>query len=175
VTFSLGGRDSDEIDAMTTDRYLDALLSAHASGAAGTPVSSAVDPAARAAADRLSRDLPRFHPSFRFEEGLWLRLSDVARGLQFGAAAGSDAKPVAVVRGRGVSMDPDAIALAALVDDPDPEADIPNAVRPLLVGGALTSAALSIAGAAYVAWRLSHPNAAPMARAVRAVTRARLA
>jgi len=44
----------------------------------------------------------------------------------------------------------------------------------LLVGGALTSAALSIAGAAYVAWRLSHPSAAPMARAVRAVTRARL-
>lgn len=175
MTFSLGGRDSDEIEAMTTDRYLDALLAAHASGAVGTPASSAIDPAARAAADRLSRDLPRFHPSFRFEEGLWLRLSDVARGLQLGAAAGSDARPLPVVGGLGGSMDPDAIALTALVDGPAPGVEAPNAVRPLLVGGALTSAALSIAGAAYVAWRLSHPNAAPMARAVRAVTRARLA
>jgi hypothetical protein len=176
VTFPHGGRDSDEIDAMTTDRYLDALLSAHASGAVGTPASSAVDHVARAAADRLSRDLPRFHPSFRFEEGLWLRLSDVARGLQLGAAAGSDGRPVPVPgRGNAASMDLDAVALAALVDGPDPDAAPPNAVRPLLVGGALTSAALSIAGAAYVAWRLSHPGAAPMARAVRAVTRARLA
>ena len=176
MTFSLGGRDSDEIDAMTTDRYLDALLTAHASGAATTPASSAVDPAARAAADRLSRDLPRLHPSFRFEEGLWLRLADVARGLQLGAAAGSDGRPVAVSgRGSAASMGLDTVALAALVDGPDPATDAPSAVRPLLVGGALTSAALSIAGAAYVAWRLSHPNAAPMARAVRAVTRARLA
>ena len=48
-------------------------------------------------------------------------------------------------------------------------------VRPLLVGGALTSAALSIAGAAYVAWRLSRPGTDPMARAVRAVSKTRLA
>ncbi len=38
--------------------------------------------------------------------------------------------------------------------------------RPLLIGGALTSAALSLAGAAYVAWRLNRPPASPMARAV---------
>jgi hypothetical protein len=49
--------------------------------------------------------------------------------------------------------------------------------RPLLIGGALTSAALSIAGAAFVAWRFGRPGRAstPMARAARAVRDARLA
>ena len=42
--------------------------------------------------------------------------------------------------------------------------------RPLLIGGALTSAAISIAGA-WVAWRRGRPPVAPMARAVRAVHR----
>ena len=32
VTLSRSSRDGDEIDAMVTDRYLDALLSAHAAG-----------------------------------------------------------------------------------------------------------------------------------------------
>jgi hypothetical protein len=173
VTFSLGGRDGDEIDAMTTDRYLDALLAAHARGAARTPASSALDPAVRAAADRLSRELPRLHPSFRFEEALWLRLADITRGMRLGAAAGSDGQPIAViVPGRGRPYLDD---LAALIEGPDPEHDPTIQVRPLLVGGALTSAALSLAGAAYVAWRLSRPGTAPMARAVRAVGRTRLA
>jgi hypothetical protein len=47
--------------------------------------------------------------------------------------------------------------------------------RPLLIGGALTSAALSIAGAAYIAWRIRRPLRSPMSRAVRAVARTRLA
>jgi hypothetical protein len=47
--------------------------------------------------------------------------------------------------------------------------------RPLLIGGAITSAAISLAGAAYVAWRIRHPQASPMARAARAVARTRLA
>ena len=46
--------------------------------------------------------------------------------------------------------------------------------RPLIIGGALTSAALSLAGAAYVAWRLNRPAGSPMARAARAVARTRL-
>jgi hypothetical protein len=37
----------------------------------------------------------------------------------------------------------------------------------------LTSAALSLAGAAYVAWRRGRPPANAMTRAVRAVARAR--
>lgn len=173
MTFTLGGRDGDQVDAMTTDRYLDALLSAHAVGAERTPSSADVDPAARHAADRLSRELPRLHPSFRFEEGLWLRLADVARGMRLGAAARADGAPIpGIGPGRHGSALGD---LAALIDGPDPEPSVTIPVRPLLVGGALTSAALSLAGAAYVAWRLSRPGAAPMARAVRAVSRARSA
>jgi hypothetical protein len=45
--------------------------------------------------------------------------------------------------------------------------------RPLLIGGALTSAAISIAGAAYVAWRRNRPPTSAMVRAARAVARAR--
>jgi hypothetical protein len=48
-----------------------------------------------------------------------------------------------------------------------------RAVRPVVLGGVLTSAALSLAGAAYVAWRRGRPPASPMTRAVRAVARAR--
>jgi hypothetical protein len=173
---AFAGRDGDQVDAMTTDRYLDALLSAHAIGAERIPASSRLDPAARRAADRLARELPRLHPSFRFEDGLWLRLAEVARGMRLGVTAGPDGLPIRVigpVHGRSEMVDLQ--ALAALVDGPDPAHDLPVAVRPLLVGGALTSAALSLAGAAYVAWRLSRPGAAPMARAIRAVNRTRLA
>ena len=48
---------------------------------------------------------------------------------------------------------------------------------PLLIGGALTSAALSLAGAAYVAWRRTRSSRAgsPMVRAARAVREARVA
>jgi hypothetical protein len=172
VTLTRGGRDGDEIDAMMTDRYLDALLSAHALGAERTPASAALDPAIRRAADRLASELPRLHPSFRFEDALWLRLADVARGLRLGAAVGSDGVPIPIV-----ATDADhatLIELAALIDG-DRTSDGSLASRPWLVGGALTSAAISIAGAAYVAWRLSRPTAAPMARAVRAVSRTRLA
>ena len=96
----------------------------------------------------------------------------MARGLRLGAAVGSDGVPIPIV-----ATGPNEAALielAALIDaDPTSDGTLPS--RPWLVGGALTSAALSIAGAAYVAWRLSRPSAAPMARAVRAVSRTRLA
>lgn len=173
MTLARGDRDGGYIDAMVTDRYLDALLSAHAVGSERAPASTELDPDVRRAADRLASELPRLHPSFRFEDGLWLRLAEVARGLRLGAVAGSDGAPIplaAAIPGG----DPALAELAALVDaaEADPEG-IP--VRPLLVGGALTSAALSLAGAAYVAWRLSRPAADPMARAVRAVSKTRLA
>ena len=122
-----GWRDHEAVDAMTTDRYLDALLSAHASGAERAPSSSGLDAAVRAAAERLSRDLPRLHPSFRFEEALWLRLSDVARGIRLGAVAGGDAAAIPMI-----PADPD---LAALVGGPDRTGDPAIAVHPLLVGG----------------------------------------
>jgi len=43
-----------------------------------------------------------------------------------------------------------------------------------VIGGVLTSAAISIAGAAFVAWRRSRPIGDPMSRAVRSVARTRL-
>jgi hypothetical protein len=50
----------------------------------------------------------------------------------------------------------------------------PQDHRPLLVGGAVTSAALSLAGAAFVAWRLTRGAPTdPMARAVRLARAAR--
>jgi hypothetical protein len=57
---------------------------------------------------------------------------------------------------------------------PDASSVIAGLPRPLVIGGALTSAAISIAGA-YVAWR-AWPGlrpASPMARAVRAARQAR--
>jgi hypothetical protein len=51
----------------------------------------------------------------------------------------------------------------------------PIAIRPAVIGGVLTSAAISLAGAAYVAWRRSRPPADPMARAIRAAARRRTA
>ncbi len=53
------------------------------------------------------------------------------------------------------------------------ESGVTHPSRPLLIGGALTSAALSIAGAAYVAWRRSRPTSSAMERAVRLAHRQR--
>ena len=65
----------------------------------------------------------------------------------------------------------------------DPPMDLPDAESedartgygrwPLIIGGALTSAALSLAGAAIVAWRMNRPPGSAMARAARAVARTR--
>ena len=173
VTLGRTGRDGDEIDAMITDQYLDALLSAHSVGSERTPASAELDPEVRRAADRLSRELPRLHPSFRFEDGLWLRLAEVARATRLASAARGDDGPVRLFG--AIPADPALVELARLVDGSTRDPENQHQVRPLLVGGALTSAALSIAGAAYVAWRLSRPGIDPMARAVRAASKARLA
>jgi hypothetical protein len=166
-----GGRDATEIEALIADRYLESLLTAHGTGADLAPAPAELDPRVRAVADRLARDLPRLHPSFRFEEALAARLSAAAVARRLPVAAGGEGSVVSM---RLPAADADAAALAAYVDglplDDDPEADL----RPLIIGGALTSAALSLAGAAWVAWRLRRPAATPMARAVRAVARGRL-
>jgi hypothetical protein len=172
---SPGERDRVEVDALITDRYLEMLLAAH-TGAADLHVPDAPGEAPPAdiarAADRLSRDLLRLHPSFRFEEALALRLADAAARMRLARVAGGEGTVVTL---RDRDLDPlipltheTSEAGTAGVDDLHP-----GFGRPLIIGGALTSAALSIAGV-YVAWRLNRP-AGPMARAVRAVARARLA
>ena len=78
-------------------------------------------------------------------------------------AAGSPADP------------PDPVLDAILLGDLDPSdaaaveraARTPLPRRPLIVGGAITSAAISIVGVAWVAWRAGHPAAGVMTRAAR--------
>lgn len=162
MTGAFHGRDSHEVDALVTDRYLEALLAAHARGADHAP--SAGDPAdpIRQTADRLARDLPRLHPSFLFEEALAARLADLAARMRRSGAAGTEGLILPLP---GVDLPTE---FPGIGDDERARRDR----RPLIIGGALTSAALSIAGAAYVAWRL-RPATGPMARAARAVARTR--
>ena len=165
-------RDLQDVDALILDRYLDTILAAHARGADDAPIPAGDEPAwdLRFAVARLTRDLPRFHPSFRFEEALAAKLAQAASRMHLPLAAGAEGS-------NPIIAPPTATSLYAL--DPDEELlpDEPRAPigRELLIGGALTSAALSIAGAAYVAWRIRHPQSSPMARAVRRVARTRLA
>ena len=161
MTGAFAGRDGHEVDALVTDRYLDALLAAHARGADRGPSPTTPDDPVRRAADRLARDLPRLHPSFLFEEALAGRLAAVAARMGAPAAADGTGRLGGLREIGAGAGDP---------FGPDPAA---GHRRPLLIGGALTSAALSLAGAAYVAWRFNRPAAGPMARAARAVARSR--
>ncbi len=149
-----------EIEALVVDRYLETLLArapgVPAEAVAGLAATSGDIPAdLRATAERLVRDLPRYHPSFRFEEGLAARLAVAAAAQADDAPEGtliafpSAPGPVRWVEDRGAT------------------------VRPVVLGGVLTSAALSIAGAAWVAWRRNRAPADPMTRAARAIARAR--
>jgi hypothetical protein len=141
-----------EIEALVVDRYLDALLGRRPAEVADLP------PALRTAAGALASDLPRFHPSFRFEEHLAMRLVRAAQSADVPVAAGSGGDVVAF------PAQPETLAGQSAG----------GTMRPVVIGSVLTSAALSLAGAAFVAWRRSHtsPEAA-MARAVRAVVRSR--
>jgi hypothetical protein len=160
------GLDAMEVDALQTDRYLDALLAAVERRAVDVPADPAVDASLRLAARRLRDELVRVHPSFRFEERLARRLADAAARMQLATAAGAEAEAAIIP------------FPAPLLADPTraPSPFRPAIARPLLVRGALTSAALSLAGAAFVAWRLTRGAPTdPMARAVRAARAARAA
>ena len=177
-------RDASTADALLTDLYLDAILAGRPfrgevdgdpGGLPATAASGRLVPAVRAASDRLRHDLVRVHPSFRFEERLATRLAEVAVQLRIPTAVGAE-DHVVPFRAPGfgppgepsLGSDP---GLDELLADPS-DADRRDMARPLLIGGALTSAALSLAGAALVAWRRTRPGS-PMARAARAVRDAR--
>ena len=164
MTWLPDGRDSRDIEALVSDRYLETLLAAHARGADAGPASAEADPTIRETMARLARDLPRFHPSFRFEEALGTRLAEAAARMRM------PGEPAQSRASGALAILPDPPAGAATSTDLRPAVG-----RPLLIGGALTSAALSLAGAVYLAWRFRRPSASPMARAVRAVARTRLA
>jgi hypothetical protein len=167
VTFA--ERDALEVDALQTDRYLEALLAAGDRAASDAPSDASLDSNVRVAAARLRRDLGRVHPSFRFEERLAARLAELAAAMRVGAAAGAEGMVIPFGGPPGLE-DPAG-------DDADhaegPEGG-PGLHRPFLIGGAMASAALSIAGAAYIAWRRSRTPISPMAWAVRAARQRKL-
>ena len=144
MTLEPSTRDGD-IEAFVVDRYLESLLARRPRDPADLPADL------RTTAEALAA-LPRYHPSFRFVEALSARLAAEASG------------PVRT--GDVVDFPPP--VRPAMVDLR------PGQVRPVVIGGVLTSAAISLAGAAYVAWRRARPQPDPMSRAVRAVSRARL-
>ena len=168
-------RDGGEIEALVTDRYLESLLTLGLENATptslGATIAARLQPQVRLASDRLARDAPRYHPSFRFEERVALNLAEIAASMRVQQAAGGEGTVVPF--GRRTNVDGDAFDPRADLLFDGPLDERPDR-RPLLIGGALTSAALSLAGAAFVAWWRTRP-ATPMARAVRAVGRGRLA
>jgi hypothetical protein len=178
---ALPSRERDGVDAMVTDHYLETLLAAGDRHAADAPADAGLDADLRDAARVLRRALVRVHPSFRFEERLAARLAGMAAGAHTPAASGGGAVldfPGTRVAA-GSPTDPpdppdpllDAILLGTL--DPSDAAAVDRAARtplprrPLIVGGAITSAAISIVGVAWVAWRAGHPAAGAMTRAAR--------
>jgi hypothetical protein len=108
--------------AVQADAYIDALLSGHGR----VPAAVESEPAERAAIDLLEKGLPRFHPSFIFEE--WL-----SGQLQ-----------------RATEPQPSGAIVPIVIRPTDNDARPPD--RRLLVGGAIASG-VSIAGAAVLAWR----------------------
>ena len=151
---SLLRRDIGEVEALITDRYLDSLLAIRPTH--GAPLDDpglSVGAAVRAVSRRLATDLPRFHPSFRFEERLALRLAEVAASMRLPIAAGGEGQVVPIR-----PIEPGA---------PDDDRGDP---RPLIIGGAVAASAISLAGA-WLAWRR---RTSPMARAVRAAHHLRL-
>jgi len=150
VTREHASRDG-ENEAFIVDRYLESLLARRPADATDLPAEL------RTTAAALAAGLPRYHPSFRFEEALAARLAGTAAPGLSDSDAASELIPF-----------PRALVTTA----PDGR---PIAIRPAVIGGVLTSAAISLAGAAYVAWRRSRPPADPMARAIRAAARRRTA
>jgi len=165
-------RDGGEIEALVTDRYLESLLALGLDepepNTLATSIVDRLQPQVRLASARLARDAPRYHPSFRFEERVALRLAEIAASMRVREAAGGEGVVIPIGLYPPETIDPNDLLFAGPLDER------PDRVRPLLIGGALTSAALSLAGAAFVAWWRTRP-ATPMARAVRAVGRGRLA
>ena len=171
----LPDRDRAAIDALVADRYLDGLLAAGDRRADDAPADASLDPELRHAALVLRRSLVRLHPSFRFEERLADRLATlaVATGGAERQATAVLALPVAGAgpigtgpSGAGPVLDADPLLGAILGGDLDPASDdiaeldgpLAAARRPLLVGGAITSAAISLVGVAWVAWRATRPS-----------------
>ena len=169
-----------DVEALVADRYLEALLAAGDRGADDAPFDADLDPETRRAVVVLRRALVRVHPSFRFEERLAARLAELA-DARMAARGRVDGVVVAFPQGLSTATDgADPLLPMILAGSLDPADDaaadidsrLAGARRPLLVGGAITSAALSLVGVAWVAWRATRTsprNAEPASSALDAV------
>ena len=121
------GRDEEVICA---DAYIDALLASHGGEPTALPGAGALLPAGIRRAIAALEALPRFHPSFVFEEGLASRLRGAAAPATSYASVppGADIVPL--------PLPAPYAAAASIARD-----------RRLLVGGAIAST-VSLAGAA---------------------------
>jgi hypothetical protein len=136
--------------ALHLDDYLEGLLADRgarprpmaARATSGRPDTPVVEPQEARAAELLARGLVRFHPSFRFEEALAARLRAAADAMWLAAAS---APPAA---GRVLAFPDPVTPGEALARERVP-------ARNLLVGGAIASG-VSLAGAAFLAWRRGH-------------------
>jgi hypothetical protein len=125
-------------------------------------VDALLDPELRRAARVLRASLVRIHPSFRFEERLAGRLADLA-AAQSAPAAAVGGGTVIPFPGAAPARFDDPLLEAVLAGDLDPaDADAVSRITgdaasrtPLIVvgGAAITSAAISIVGVAWVTWR----------------------
>ncbi|MFM2105511.1 MAG: hypothetical protein RL338_543 [Chloroflexota bacterium] len=143
------------VDALVTDRYLDALLEAGERRAFDAPSDARLDPALRRTARRLSGGLVRIHPSFRFEERLAARLAEAAIALRDARPSLSDARPAPRDARPSLSVVPaagDDRTLSPFPGGPEPGLLRAAPSRRLVVGGAIVSALLSLVGAVLVAW-----------------------
>jgi len=127
--------------ALQLDAYLDDLLARHGRSLAPDEALTAVEPELVAAAVAVAGALPRFHPSFRFEERLAARLRAVAGGVPWRP----DGRPVRL-HDRAIDVDPLAVRWWIRRPAWTSERGL------MLVGGAIASG-VSIAGAALLAWR----------------------
>jgi hypothetical protein len=126
-------------EALQTDAYIDSLLAGHAGRQLGVRREDlGPDPAARSLIALLDQGLPRFHPSFLFEQALAARLRAAALGFndEEGLLGGD------VIR---LPVHAAGMASSVVVD------------RRLLLGGAIASG-VSLAGAAVLAWRRHERN-----------------
>ncbi|MGZ6327902.1 MAG: hypothetical protein ACXWN2_04230 [Candidatus Limnocylindrales bacterium] len=135
--------------ALRLDAYLEGLLTDRGRPAAPVdadgadlPADAGLDPWQLRAVELLAGGLVRFHPSFRFEEALAARLQAAAEAMRLPAVVGGSPQ-----FGRLLTV-PDLPGL----EEAAPDAREGRPVRGLLVSGAIASG-VSLAGAAYLAWR----------------------
>ena len=141
------GRPEDE--AIQSDAYLEWLLVSGGSAAArreDVPGELAPSPQLVRAALALRRALPRFHPSFRFEEALAARLRAAAA-----TGAVPDAPPADDVAPGRAALLPFPAASAAAAERRAARRERRGDAR-LILGGALASG-VSLAGAAWLVRR----------------------